>query len=522
MSHASPTRASFYNPLTGIDWGTRVDSLPVSYYLYAAGEVVHADVDDDGDDEPTVATGWNAYEFAQVQKAFQTFSNIVNLQFVQTDSADGADFRMVNTPFGEDDDTLGVFLPPGEENAGLGAFNVDGQGWHRDQPGQGLEVGGYGFVTLIHEIGHGLGLAHPHDDAGGSTLFPGVTEENQELGELNFNQGINTMMSYNDGWQTAPHGRSNDLAYGWIATPMALDIAVLQAKYGANMTYNAGDDVYDLPDVNASGTYYQAIWDAGGNDTLRYQGEQDAIINLAAASLRFEPGGAGEVSYVAGVHGGYTIAHNVVIENAVSGSGNDVIMGNAADNRIAPGAGDDIVDAGAGLDTVIIASIRGDAAVTANRGQVQVAGTEGNDVLIDVERIAFDDGTLAFDLEGSAGQAYRLYEAAFGRSADAEGLGYWVAELDAGRGDLNWLAAGFLASDEFTLGTGGSTLTDDQFLAGIYANVLGRAPDAAGLDYWEDALSADMGRDAVLAAFSESAEHQASLWSTMQDGIWFA
>ena len=38
----------------------------------------------------------------------------------------------------------------------------------------GLEQGGFGFITIIHELGHALGLAHPHDKGGSSSVFPGV------------------------------------------------------------------------------------------------------------------------------------------------------------------------------------------------------------------------------------------------------------------------------------------------------------------------------------------------------------
>ncbi len=42
----------------------------------------------------------------------------------------------------------------------------------------------------------------------------------------------------------------------------------MQQKYGANMTYHAGNDTYHIPDVNEAGTYYSCIWDAGGTDTM--------------------------------------------------------------------------------------------------------------------------------------------------------------------------------------------------------------------------------------------------------------
>ena len=82
--------------------------------------------------------------------------------------------------------------------------------------------------------------------------------------------------------------------------------------------------------------YYQSIWDSGGNDAIAYGGALNATIDLTAATLDYSPTGAGIVSYVidpapgtSPLRGGYTIAHNVVIENATGGSGNDVLVGTA-------------------------------------------------------------------------------------------------------------------------------------------------------------------------------------------------
>ena len=106
----------------------------------------------------------------------------------------------------------------------------------------------------MHELGHGLGLAHPHDNGGGSTIWPGVTGPFNSYGTNNLNQGIFTVMSYNDGWDQVQDPLGIGLTtYGFVGGPMAFDIAAIQYLYGANMSYHTGGDTYTLPDVNAPG-----------------------------------------------------------------------------------------------------------------------------------------------------------------------------------------------------------------------------------------------------------------------------
>lgn len=140
-------------------------------------------------------------------------------------------------------------------------------------------------------------------------------------------------------------------------------------------------------------------------------------------------------------------------------------------------------------------------------------------VLFDIERLSFSDQTLALDIDGTAATAYRLYQAAFDRVPDLGGLGYWIREFDAGRGDLLSVSASFIASDEFQT-TYGST-SNAEFLTLLYDNVLDRAPDAAGLNYWNGQLSNGFSRAGVLASFSESAENRANVAAAIEDGIWY-
>jgi len=307
---------------------------------------------------------WTDYEKSRVDAAFETYEAIINIEFVETSTAANAEFKLNKVD--SLDSFLGIMFPPGELNSGTAGFDgVPGlNGWDvGDGAGNpttgGLEQGGYGFITLIHEFGHGLGLAHPHDTGGGSTVLPGVNGNPQsDTGDFDLNQGVYTIMSYVDGWATNPSGALNPgitVEYGYQGTPMALDIALLQQKYGANMDYATGDDVYVLADDNEAGTFYSAIWDAGGTDEIRYEGARDAIIDLREASLLSEEGGGGWMSFADGTFGGYTIANGVVIENATGGDGDDALVGNAADNIFTGNGGGDtfiFFEEGGGFDVI--------------------------------------------------------------------------------------------------------------------------------------------------------------------------
>ncbi len=362
--------------------------------------------------------GWNAYEQGQALAAFQTYSQFADLTFAITTDESLADFHLVTT---NSTQFLGYFNPPGETNAGVGVFARNGTGWDEGDTNGGLEPGGYGWITMIHEFGHALGLAHPHDNGGGSDVLLGVTGPFGSYGTFDLNQGVYTTMSYNDGWQLHPDVDANGfpvpdtLDYGYQATPTAFDIALMQIKYGA-VTANTGDNVYTLLDANLAGTFYQTIWDTGGTDEINYVGTADATIDLTAATLDYSATGAGVVSWVDGIFGGFTIAALVVIENATGGSGDDTLVGNAAANILTGNdgndtfigrEGDDIIHGGAGSDTVRYFGNQADYTITAIVGGYTVTdnnladGDDGTDTIDDITFLQFADGTV--NLEDAPG-----------------------------------------------------------------------------------------------------------------------
>lgn len=175
----------------------------------------------------------------------------------------------------------------------------------------------------------------------------------------------------------------------------------------------------------------------------------------------------------------------------------------------------------AGVDTIGYAGLRSEFKVTLGADAATVQAGKGSaDTLVDVERIAFSDVSLALDIDGTAGQAYRLYKAAFNRAPDKEGVGYWIKMLDAGV-TLEQVSAGFVSSAEFKRMYGGSP-GDELFVELLYNNVLHRSAEGAGRDYWVKALGElHIPREEVLAFFSESAENQAQVIGAIQNGIEF-
>ena len=235
-------------------------------------------------------------------------------------------------------------------------------------------------VVPIHEIGHALGLDHPFS----GIRLPGVFNSSSN-GENLVNNNLYTVMAYNPPRLNEKPG----LGLPETSNLGALDIAALQAMYGANQTYRTGDNTYTRPNEILS------IWDAGGTDKIDFSAETaPSVINLNAATLEREAGGAGSASYVevpgtTVLHGVYTIPYGVVIENAYGGSGNDTITGNAASNFLYGGAGDDRLFGNDGNDRIrgdegndFLSGGGDDDLVSGGTGNDKLYGSVGNDILI--------------------------------------------------------------------------------------------------------------------------------------------
>ncbi|WP_198585948.1 DUF4214 domain-containing protein [Pararhizobium haloflavum] len=189
------------------------------------------------------------------------------------------------------------------------------------------------------------------------------------------------------------------------------------------------------------------------------------------------------------------------------------------DDRIHASSSGATIDGRGGLDFFIISEARSDVGLERDGSEMTLAHQSSIQSVHNVERIAFIDGTLAFDFAGTAGQAYRVYQAAFDRVPDAAGLGYWIEAMDNGM-DLLRVTGGFLDSAEFEARYG-RDLSNTQFVEKLYENVLGRDGEPAGIAYWTGELEAGASRAHVLASIAQSNENITGVAPMIDDGIWY-
>lgn len=207
-------------------------------------------------------------------------------------------------------------------------------------------------------------------------------------------------------------------------------------------------------------------------------------------------------------------------DTITGGTGNDVFMFTYGNDTVNGGAGTDSVYLNDAVSYSIGSGVASFVRVGPKDYEVTYFGFKNT--FKDVERFIFEENdhtfVIATDVSGSAGQAYRLYQAAFDRTPDTGGLGYWINAIDRGA-SLTDVAGGFMGSAEFQ-GMYGASPTSTTLVSKFYQNVLHRAPDQAGLDFWVDVLESGRGsKQQVLVEFAESPENQAAVIGVIGSGI---
>ena len=138
-------------------------------------------------------------------------------------------------------------------------------------------------------------------------------------------------------------------------------------------------------------------------------------------------------------------------------------------------------------------------------GEAETSSFRNISTITDIQG-TFDQVT---GLNTDSGEMFRLYNAAFGRFPDADGLKYWIDQFSSGRNTRRVVAQSFLGSEEF-IQRYGSNISNETYVNNLYKNVLGRDADTEGLNYWLGNLSNEIEtRYEVLLGFAESAENKA-------------
>lgn len=227
-----------------------------------------------GKHEGADTVGWSAEALVALDSALALWESVANIDFVKVKASEADVLFWAGTASQAGGrNILGWSEIPGYNDTEVlnTLFNAQDSSWDWGWYGNAFTPGSLAFVTLVHEIGHLLGLAHPHDggSAPDATTFPGVVWPWDD--GYGWNVGFYTTMTYNDGYPYFDPGFYSQ-EYGLQYGPMALDIAAIQTIYGANTTYAAGNDTYHLPTTDGLGTHWSCIWDTGGIDTISNAG----------------------------------------------------------------------------------------------------------------------------------------------------------------------------------------------------------------------------------------------------------
>lgn len=296
----------------------------------------------------------NGAQKAVVRQILTSYSAVANIDLTEVSGGAG-DLRFGMT--GGTDGPAHAYLP---DNSPTG-----GDSWYRKSDSFYNPLKGtYGYHGFVHEIGHALGLKHPHDTDNFGTM-------NSSHDAMTY-----TVMSYRSmaSGLASERGYTNEF-FGYAQGPMMYDIAALQHMYGARYDSMPVDTVYRfdpatgemfLNDVGqgapGANRVFTTVWDGGGTDTY----DLSAYAETVRIDLR--PGFSTDTSDIqkANLGNGRYAAGNVfnaflhrgdsrsLIENGIGGAGDDRLIGNEAGNRLDGGAGADSMAGGAGADTYVV------------------------------------------------------------------------------------------------------------------------------------------------------------------------
>ena len=334
--------------------------------------------------------------------------------------------------------------------------------------------------TLMHEIGHSLGLSHPHKsyDIYGNEILTAGFAATYTLGfdKLGFhiNSGLDmdkqyfTMMSYDEEY--------NGTAKVYSLTPMILDVMALQNVYGEGTGSSGIGDTTIVVGNNGLVDSYRTYFDLGGTDTIdlsnysngAYLHMGTTIIgatHLVGVSMSMSDGQA-LINY--GIDPTSLRWFYGEFENAIGSISGDKIIGNSLNNHIMAGAGDDILQGGAGLDvldggdgndTAIYSGNLSDYLITRSGSNLVIKGPDGRDLVSNVEQLQFDSSVTVSVSSLLASLTYRITQNDYNGDGNSDVLwrnptnnlmGVWSVN----NGQYSWNLLGQVSTTMNIAGTG--------------------------------------------------------------------
>lgn len=488
---------------------------------------------------------WTAAQLANVNLITTTYSNFINLKFASVVNDSG--LSPANVGFASDINISLIYrrdAPFSGESAvnddanfgyagGRGdiVLNVNGFGSRGLSNDFSLDPSTFGFHALMHEMGHSLGLSHPH-----SSIARGVTTLTADFAAiagigfaklgfrinsaLDMNKEYFSIMSYDD--QT-PAGAPDTFAQ----TPMILDVIALQSAYGeGGGTSGAGNDVI-TPGGDGGVNSYRTYFDTGGTDTINLANyAQGAYLNMGT-TIAGAAHWVGVAMSAADSNAMLNLGKDPAslrwfygeYENASGSAAADVIVGNALNNSIDGQGGNDTIDGGAGIDTALYAGPRANYTLAKTSNGFSLAdmtGVAGIDALQNVERLKFSNGSIALDVgaKESGGEAQLLLGAVLGKDLLATKkplIGTAIDLFDQGF-TLQQLSGAIMRLDIWGgLANGGQGAATIAQIAGYLLATVNRAtPDASSLAVAVTALNTETGaaQGNFLWHLAESAANQ--------------
>ena len=244
---------------------SKIPSFKIYFWTESDNPSANMAIEDVINMDNTEAINWSSFFKNQTKKAIDSWANLFGKTTKIVNNYSECDWVCVLVKNGE---YLGLCYGP--EFLYTDSAYVDGkvvyvisynEGYAEQLTDANMTEGGFNYITLIHEAGHGFGLAHPHDDGFGSTIMPGIipgaTDAYKAISGFSENSIFMTVMSYNDEkffLPSNPNYKSNGVGYPFSLMP--LDISALKWMYKiSNVNKNYADKygvklINPIPSIN--------------------------------------------------------------------------------------------------------------------------------------------------------------------------------------------------------------------------------------------------------------------------------